>query len=142
MEMISRLRPIIGIIEGNWEALMQQERAIFQKTLRQQIPGDPNSGGTDILRYGILGGQPVAQRAYQPPDLSRPLQQFPPRGLTDPREELAFASRADSKAVGALAGIRGAIEDEIDLGQPVVQGGIIELKDAPNEHSGQFNWNI
>jgi hypothetical protein len=59
------------------------------------------------------------------------------RAVTDSREIMAFCSRPRSKAVGAQSGVAG-----------VIQGGSVDMtanfgfKQASNQHSAQFNWNI
>ena len=56
--------------------------------------------------------------------------------VTDARELMPFVARPRSKAVGALDGVRGMIQGEVDL------TGRFGFGRTMAEHSAQFNWTI
>jgi len=60
------------------------------------------------------------------------------RLVTDPHEMMAFVSMPNTRAVGALPGLAGALttSQQVDL------TALVGFVGNWNEHSGEFNWNI
>jgi hypothetical protein len=67
--------------------------------------------------------------------LNRPISD---RYVTDPHEVMAFIARPRSQAVGARAGVGGAIDDQVNIGSGSPSG----FEDTRRDHSGQFERRI
>jgi hypothetical protein len=96
----------------------------------------------DTSHYYRSHGEDGYKFYFQPPP-SGPLPQPPPEIIkyyvSDPMEMMAFVARPRSKAVGAVLGVGGFLDQtgETDLG-----GTAYGFGRSDRDHSGQFNWSI